>query len=116
MFRQPPVATVDASDAAARLEQGGLLIDVREQAEWDEARVPGSVHRPITAINEWWHDLPPDRDIVVLCHSGNRSAQVVQALTAQAGMDNVWNLAGGIVAWANAGHSVDYEPPAGEEA
>ncbi|MFP5332314.1 MAG: rhodanese-like domain-containing protein [Acidimicrobiia bacterium] len=108
MFGQPEVPTVDVDEAAARIEAGALLVDVREQAEWDEARIPGAVHRPITMINEWYADLPADRDIVFQCHSGGRSAQVVHALTTQAGMTNVWNLAGGIVAWANAGQPVDY--------
>jgi hydroxyacylglutathione hydrolase len=86
-------------------------VDVREQAEWDEARIPGALHRPIATINDWFTELPTDRDIIFQCRSGARSAQVVKALSSQAGMDNVWNLAGGIVAWANAGQPVDYEPP-----
>lgn len=113
MFEQPQVPTVDAAEAAAKVDAGALLVDVREQAEWDQARIPGAVHRPITSINDWFAELPSDRDIVFQCHTGGRSAQVVLALTAQAGMTNVWNLAGGIVAWANAGHDVDYDPPAG---
>jgi rhodanese-related sulfurtransferase len=106
MFRPPDVPTIDVEEAARRIAGGALLIDVREQDEWDEARVPGAVHKPIGLINDWWQDLPSDRDIVVLCRSGSRSAQVVNALTAQAGMNNVWNLAGGIVAWAKAGQPV----------
>ena len=114
MFGQPRVPTVDAEEAATRLDAGALLVDVREQAEWDQARIPGAVHRPLATIDDWYPDLPTDRDIVVQCHTGGRSAQVVKALTSQAGMDNVFNLAGGIVAWANAGQPVDYDQPAGE--
>lgn len=113
MFGQPQVPTVDADEAAEKVDAGALLVDVREQAEWDQARIPGAIHRPITSINDWFADLPSDRDIVFQCHTGGRSAQVVHALSSQAGMTNVWNLAGGIVAWANAGNEVDYEPPAG---
>ena len=116
MFGQPQVPTVDAEEAASRLAAGALLIDVREQAEWDQARIPGAVHRPIGTIDDWYTELPTDRDIVFQCHSGGRSAQVVRALNTQAGMENVWNLAGGIVAWANAGQPVDYEPPNEEAA
>lgn len=116
MFGQPQVPTVDAQEAASRIATGALLVDVREQAEWDEARIPGALHRPIGTINDWYTDLPADREIVFQCHSGGRSAQVVHALTSQAGMENVWNLAGGIVAWANAGNPVDYEPPDEEQA
>jgi rhodanese-related sulfurtransferase len=111
VFGQPQVPTVDTDDAATKLDSGALLIDVRDQAEWDEARIPGAVHKPIASINEWFGGLPSDRDIVFQCHSGGRSAQVVHALATQAGMSNVWNLAGGIVAWANAGKPVDDGPP-----
>lgn len=111
MFGQPQVPTVDAAEAARRISQGALLIDVREQVEWDEARIPGAIHRPIGTINDWYTELPTDRDIVFQCHTGGRSAQVVQALSTQAGMTNVWNLQGGIVAWANAAQPVDYQPP-----
>ena len=111
VFGQPQIPTVDADDAAAKLEGGALLVDVRDQSEWDEARIPGAVHKPIATINEWFGELPSDRDIVFQCHSGSRSAQVVNALAAQAGMSNVWNLAGGIVAWAKAGKPVAYGPP-----
>lgn len=112
MFGHPQVPTVDPAEAAEKIGEGALLIDVREQAEWDEARIPGAVHRPIGTINDWYTELPADRDIVFQCHTGGRSAQVVAALSTQAGMTNVWNLAGGIVAWANTGHPVDYDAPA----
>ena len=116
MFGQPQVPSVDAQEAGSRISAGALVIDVREQAEWDQARIPGALHRPIGSINDWFTDLPTDRDIIVQCHSGSRSAQVVKALSSQAGMHNVWNLAGGIVAWANAGNPVDYDPPGEEQA
>ncbi len=110
MFKQPQVPTVDVADAAARLANGAMLVDVRESFEWTASRVPGAIHRPIGDINDWWEDLPSDRDVIFICHTGSRSAQVVQALSSQAGMGNVWNLAGGIVAWANGGQPVDTEP------
>lgn len=108
----PSVPSVDVDEATARLAAGALLVDVREQSEWDEARIPGAVHRPIGAIGEWWETLPRDRDVIFQCHSGGRSAQVVHALATQAGMDNVFNLAGGIVAWANAGRPIEPSPEA----
>lgn len=111
MFGPPTVPSVDADEASERLEQGALLIDVREPVEWDEARIPGAVLKPMATINDWWQELPSDRDIVVQCRTGSRSAHVVHALTTQGGMTRVWNLTGGIVAWANAGKPVDHDPP-----
>jgi len=114
MFGHPDIPSVDVDEAATRLDAGALLVDVRDQPEWDEARIPGAVHLPISTINDWYADLPSDRDIVFQCHTGGRSGQVVLALAGQAGMTNVWNLAGGMVAWANAGKPVDYDPPAAD--
>ena len=103
----PRVPTVHAEDVAALLDAGALLIDVREQNEWDQARIPNSELRPMSTINDWYTDLPDDRMIVVSCRSGNRSARVVQALIEQAGFDDVHNLAGGIIAWAEAGLDIE---------
>ncbi len=90
-----------------RLDNGAMLVDVREQNEWDEARIPGAVLRPMSQINDWWQDLPDDREIILQCRTGARSAQVTAALMGQAGMDNVVNLAGGIVGWAEAGFDIE---------
>ena len=116
MFGQPQVPSVDAKAAASKIAAGALLIDVHEQTEWDEARIPGALLRPMGTINEWFADLPTDREIVFQCRTGSRSAQVVKALSSQAGMENVWNLTGGIVAWVKAGNRVDYDPPSEEQA
>jgi len=92
------------------IDDGALLIDVREHNEWDEARIPGAVFKPMSEINEWYADLPRDQAIVVQCRTGSRSAHVVHALMTQAGFDNVSNLTGGIVAWSHAELPVDLDP------
>jgi len=73
----------------------------------EQARIPGAVHHPMGAIDDWWEHLPRDRAVIVQCHTGARSARVVQALTGRGGMDNVHNLTGGIVAWAAAHHPTE---------
>lgn len=103
----PQVPTVHVEDVEGLEADGALLIDVRERKEWDQARIPGFELRPMSTINDWYIDLPKDRKIVVSCRSGNRSARVVQALIEQAGFDDVHNLAGGIIAWAEAGYLVE---------
>jgi rhodanese-related sulfurtransferase len=74
------------------------------------ARIPGAELKPMSEINDWYVDLPRDRQIVFQCRTGARSAQVVHALITQAGFDNVINLSGGIVAWAEAELPVDTDP------
>ena len=102
----PDVPTVHVGDVDELLREGALLIDVREQKEWDQAKMPRAELRPMSIINSWYADLPRDRTIIVSCRTGNRSAHVVHALIEQAGFEDVHNLAGGIVAWAEAGFDV----------
>lgn len=89
------------------VEAGALLIDIREWDEWEMIRIPGAEFKPLSAIQEWFEDLPRDRDIILQCRSGNRSAQATQALINQAGFDRVFNLTGGIIAWHSASLPVD---------
>jgi len=107
MFRQRDVPAVTADEAAEMMAAGALLVDVRDHDEWDDERIPGAVHHPMGAIDDWWEHLPRDRAVIVQCHTGARSARVVQALTGRGGMDNVHNLTGGIVAWAAAHHPTE---------
>lgn len=106
----PEVPAVDAREAERLVAGGALLVDCREQNEWDAARIPGAELKPMSQINDWYQDLPRDREIVFQCRTGTRSAQIVHALITQAGFANVTNLTGGIVAWAETGLPVDTEP------
>ena len=54
------------------VEQGALLIDIRELNEWQMIRIPGAEFKPLSQIQEWFEDLPRDRDIILQCRSGFR--------------------------------------------
>jgi rhodanese-related sulfurtransferase len=84
-----------------RLKRGEklFLIDVREPVEFEIARIEGAELFPITRMNEWVGLIRSDEEIVVICHHGIRSAQVCSFL-AQQGFDKVYNLTGGMDAWA----------------
>lgn len=86
---------------AARAEAGAapLLLDVREGWELEIARLDGVLHIPMGEIPARLGELAPEREIVVLCRSGGRSATVARFLQQQ-GYQDVWNLAGGILAWS----------------
>jgi len=83
----------DASRAAP------YVLDVREPWEHDRARIDGATLIPMREIPSRAAELPEDREIVVMCHHGARSAQVAQWLLGN-GRDRVHNLAGGIDAWS----------------
>lgn len=90
-----------------RLMQGEpiQLVDVREDAELQLARLPHPVlHLPLSRSQEWLADLEQrldrHRPIAVLCHAGIRSRQFGTWLIEQLGCEQVWNLEGGIDAWS----------------
>ena len=94
----PPVADVSAEEGRQRVENGALLLDVREADEWDAGHAPEAVWMPLGEVQARVGELAPDRPIVCICRSGARSRAVAEAL-AGAGYDIV-NLDGGMRAWA----------------
>ena len=76
------------------------LIDVREPFEFEIARIDGAKLIPLGQLVNRLHELKRNGQTVVHCHTGMRSAQAVQMLR-QTGFTNVYNLEGGIDAWAN---------------
>ncbi len=96
------VATV----AAIRDNPGVFLLDVREPDEYAAGHIPGITLIPMGDVAARLAELPRDKEIVVTCRSGNRSAQVADFLRGQ-GFDNVHNMTGGLVAWEEAGYAVD---------
>jgi len=76
------------------------LLDVRENWEIEKAPVPTeTVHIPMGEISDRISELDPNKETVVICRSGGRSAQVAQFLERQ-GFGKVFNLSGGILAWS----------------
>ena len=85
----------------ARLDAGEplLLLDVREPFELDICHLDGAQNIPMSEIGYRWQEIPRDRPVVVFCHTGVRSANLIAALR-EAGYTNLINLAGGIDAWS----------------
>jgi rhodanese-related sulfurtransferase len=90
---------VTADTAAEALASGeAILIDVREQAEWDAGRIPGSRLIPMSQIQDRAGEVPMDQPVILYCRSGNRSGQVQQFLQ-ERGYTQVYSMQGGIQAW-----------------
>jgi adenylyltransferase/sulfurtransferase len=96
-----PVPEIEPATLASRLAAGDALVilDVRDPHEWEIARIEGARLIPLSALESRLTELSPDREIVVHCKMGGRSAQAVRRLRA-AGFTRVWNLAGGIQRWS----------------
>jgi rhodanese-related sulfurtransferase len=105
MFRQP-VPSVAAAEAHERLARPDgerpLLVDVRNPDEFVQARVAGSLLVPLPVLAGRATELPADRPLLLICHSGERSAAATSFLL-RSGFGDVANVEGGIVAWYRAG-------------
>ena len=80
-----------------------MLLDVRTDGEWAQARIPGSVHVPMDQLTSRLDEVADQ--VICVCAVGARSARVAQFLNAQ-GYQAV-NLDGGIHAWADDGLPVE---------
>jgi rhodanese-related sulfurtransferase len=89
-------------DLEQRIEAGNtpLLVDVREPFEAKIADLPevGQLRIPTGELVERLHEVDRDRDVVVYCRSGSRSARAVK-LMLRRGYERVWNLEGGVLKW-----------------
>jgi adenylyltransferase/sulfurtransferase len=100
---QSSVPQISPSELKARLDGGEIvtIIDVREPHEWDIASLEqyGARLIPLGDLTSRLAEVNLTGDVVVHCKSGARSAKAAQQLRA-AGLERVWNLRGGILAWS----------------
>lgn len=101
----PPEVDIQTVHSIQNLDEVHVL-DVREQYEYDEKHIPNVTLIPMSEIENRLDEIPKDKEVIVTCRSGNRSGQVANFLR-QNGFDNVHNMAGGIVAWEEAGYPVE---------
>ena len=83
--------------------QSFLLVDVRNDDEVARGIIPKAVHIPLAMLPVQYELLTKADNIVFYCHSGIRSAHAT-AFAASKGCKNPYNLTGGVLAWAKAGH------------
>jgi sulfur-carrier protein adenylyltransferase/sulfurtransferase len=104
---------VDPADVKAALQSGNgsapVLIDVRDNEEWDAGHIPGAKHVTRSYLETRIESAVPDRSqpIVLYCASGNRSAFGAKALKDLLGYENVASMRGGITLWKDRGYDVE---------
>ncbi len=101
--RDPPVHDLEPADVARGLAEGKvLLVDVRELNETAVERYPGAVIVPLSSFDPADIPDPQGKQVVFACRSGRRSVTASQAAQAH-GLPYNSHLAGGILAWKDAG-------------
>ena len=101
---------ISSSQAYEKYQKGTFLLDVRTQAEWDSYHIPNTTLIPLEQLAARVNEVPRDREIVVVCRSGNRSKQGGNIL-AQAGYEQVSSMSGGVNAWRDAGYPIEGNNP-----
>lgn len=91
---------------AAFLDGSATFVDVREPEEWAEGHLPGAIHIPLGELPRRLADVPRGLPIITICRSGYRSLTARKALLAD-GATDVRSLAGGMLAWHDAGYPVE---------
>ena len=94
---------ISVDEAVAKRDSGAFILDVRQPEEWNEVHVPDSTLIPLGELAARAAELPKDQEIVIVCHSGNRSAQARDLLLG-AGFTQVTSMADGLNQWKAAGY------------
>jgi len=102
------VSGIDVTQLRQRLksEPAPFLLDVREQWEYQEGHVPGAQLIPLGELEHRVNEVPRDRPILAICHSGQRSFTAAAYLQ-RLGYTSVSNVDGGTAAWIERGFPVD---------
>jgi molybdopterin/thiamine biosynthesis adenylyltransferase/rhodanese-related sulfurtransferase len=99
----------DVHDLVTRDGNGYVLVDVREQHEFEESHLPGAVHVPRGHLESRIEGAAPDKSarVITYCASGNRSALAANTMLKELGYENVESMTGGITLWKDRGYEVE---------
>ena len=100
---------VTPKEAADLIEQGALLVDIREAAERDTGVIPRAAHAPLSELATAEISAVPGQPVIFHCKTGGRSGQNAAALAARVTGGECYLLSGGIDAWRAEGLPI--EPP-----
>lgn len=100
---QQQMQEITATELKERLDRGDdiQIIDVREPNEYAFARLSNSKHIPLGQVVNRMSEIDPERETVVHCKMGGRSARAIEALKSAGFTGRLTNLKGGITAWSN---------------
>jgi adenylyltransferase/sulfurtransferase len=94
---------ITSTELKQRLDNGDdiQIIDVREDYEVAIARIPNATHIPLAQVLTRMNEIEPNRETVVYCKMGGRSARAIDALQRSGFEGKLINLKGGITGWSN---------------
>lgn len=101
MNQENNFSDVTVEELKEKMDQGDsfVLVDVRENDEFEHSHIKGAVHIPLGLLSSEYDDLDDNQVYIMQCRSGVRSAKAAQFLVDN-GFENVSNLVGGIIDWS----------------
>src|SRR5437588_11206844 len=103
------VTEIEPADVHAQMNNGVVLVDVRETDEFAAGHIPGAKHVPKSYLESRIEATVPDRSqhVVLYCAYGNRSAYGARTLTEDLGYEHVESMRGGITLWKDRGYELE---------
>lgn len=101
---------ITAEQAYQKYQAGAFVLDVRTQDEWNEYHAPNTTLIPLDQLQSRMGEIPRDKEIVVVCRSGNRS-QEGRDMLLSAGFTQVTSMAGGLKEWSALGYPIEGTRP-----
>lgn len=110
LFDRWKLPSVNVPQARDLLDSGAVMLDVRDNNEWNAGRVPGAVHVPLNQVGaQAARRLPKGRIVIVACRSGSRSRSATRMLR-EKGIE-AYTLSGGLRAWDREGQRIVGKSP-----
>ncbi len=103
-------AEISVEEAYQKYQQGVFFLDVRRVDEWETYHIPNTTLIPLEELPSRVNELPRDREIVVVCRTGNRSAQARDYLRS-VGFSTVTSMAGGVERWSALNYPIEGTRP-----
>ena len=99
------VSEISVNELTTLVENGSLVIDVREPDEYESGHIPGAILVPLSTVLSNTSEFQSDVTVYVVCRSGGRSMQACELLH-EVGISNVVNVAGGTMGWISLGNEI----------
>jgi len=107
--RNVRIPEIDVQQAYEKYQEGVFILDVRQPEEWNEGHIPNATLIPLDQLAQRVNELPRDREIVVVCRSGNRSREGTLILL-ENGFKQISSMAGGVTDWSAKGYPLVQGP------
>ena len=96
---------ISANELTSFVENGSLVVDVREPDEYESGHIPGAILVPLSTVLSNTSEFRSNEIVYVVCRSGGRSMQACEMLH-EVGISNVVNVAGGTMGWISLGNEI----------